>query len=57
MFALSSQGGHHRGDTPVRDFNQSTGLIDRLRRMSLTLQVLSLASEVVCAMGAMRVLL
>jgi hypothetical protein len=44
-------------DLPVRDFNQSTGLIDRLRRMSLTLQVLSLASEVVCAMGAMRVLL
>ena len=55
MFRLSSQGGRHRGDTkrvivgmiwlrgqdlPVRVLNQSTGLIYRRSRTSLTVQVM-----------------
>jgi hypothetical protein len=39
-------------DLPVRDFEQSTGLIDRRSWTFLTLQVLSMVNEVVCAMSA-----
>ncbi len=49
--------GRLRGqDLPVRALQQSTGLFDRRSRMLFTLQVLSLASEVVCRCAPMGVL-